>query len=189
MKRLDQIILIASTVLASWLGMQALHEFGHVIGAWLTGGEVKRVVLNPLTISRTDLAQNPHPLLVVWAGPICGVLLPLLLWSGAIILRIRGAFVVRFFAGFCLIANGAYIAIGSFDRVGDCGDMLKNGSAIWQLWLLGAITIPFGFGIWHRLGVHFGFGANSPEIDRRAMWFTFAAFILQVICAVIVGGS
>jgi len=49
-KRLDQIILIASTVLASWLGMQALHELGHVFGAWITGGEVKRVVLNPLLI-------------------------------------------------------------------------------------------------------------------------------------------
>jgi hypothetical protein len=74
-----QVILIASTLLGSWLGMQAVHELGHVAGAWLTGGRVEKVVLHPLTISRTDLAHNPAPLLVVWAGPTVGVLLPLAL--------------------------------------------------------------------------------------------------------------
>ena len=31
-------ILLVSVILASWLGMQAVHEYGHVLGAWLTGG-------------------------------------------------------------------------------------------------------------------------------------------------------
>jgi hypothetical protein len=48
----------------SWLLMQAVHESGHVLGARLGGGTVAQVVLHPLTISRTDLAANPHPLLV-----------------------------------------------------------------------------------------------------------------------------
>ena len=69
MTRLLQIVLIGSTVVGSWLGMQAVHEAGHVLGAWLTGGRVARVVLHPLTISRTDLAENPWPLAVVWARP------------------------------------------------------------------------------------------------------------------------
>lgn len=71
--RLHQTILIGSTLLGSWLGMQAVHELGHVAGAWLTGGRVERVVLHPLTISRTDLATNPHPLPVVWAGPVVSI--------------------------------------------------------------------------------------------------------------------
>ena len=54
MKRLHQILLIVSAVLASWLGMQAVHEAGHVLGACMTGGRVSQVVLHPLTISRTD---------------------------------------------------------------------------------------------------------------------------------------
>jgi hypothetical protein len=54
-RHLPQVVLIASTVLASWLGMQAAHELGHVIGALATGGQVVQVVLNPLTISRTDV--------------------------------------------------------------------------------------------------------------------------------------
>jgi len=98
--RLNQIVLILSTVLGSWLGMQAIHESGHVLGAWLTGGHVARVVLHPLTISRTDLDQNPNPLVVVWAGPIIGVVVPLLIWAVAAVAKLPGAFVLRFFAGF-----------------------------------------------------------------------------------------
>src|SRR5947209_1664490 len=139
-----QCILIVSTVVASWLGMQAVHESGHVVGAWLTGGRVAKVVLHPLTISRTDLAHNPNPLAVVWAGPLLGVLLPVAFWGVAAGLRMPGAFLLRFFAGFCLIGNGAYIAGGSFGGIGDCGEMLRHGSSIWQLWLFGVVTIPIG---------------------------------------------
>src|SRR5947209_3664633 len=99
--------------------MQAVHESGHVLGAWFTGGRVSRVVLHPLAISRTDLSDNPHPLLVVWGGPVVGVSAPLLLWAGSAAVRLAGAFMLRFFAGFCLLANGLYIGVGSFDRVGD----------------------------------------------------------------------
>src|SRR5579862_2329779 len=44
-RRLPQIVLIVSTLLGSWLGMQTVHEFGHVLGVWMTGGRVARVVL------------------------------------------------------------------------------------------------------------------------------------------------
>src|SRR6516165_12778930 len=93
--RLRQVVLIASTLLASWLGMQAVHEFGHVLGAWVTRGRLSRVVLHPLTISRTDLSHNPSPLVVVWAGPVIGVVIPLLIWAGAAAARLPGAFVLR----------------------------------------------------------------------------------------------
>lgn len=151
-KRAHQSLLIISTLMGSWLGMQAVHEFGHVAGAWLSGGSVAKVVLNPLTISRTDLAQNPNPLFVVWCGPVGGVLTPLAFWSAAAFMALPEAFVFRFFAGFCLIANGAYISIGSFDRAGDCETMLRYGSPISLLWLFGALTMPVGLWLWHRQG-------------------------------------
>src|SRR5688572_29401782 len=124
MARLHQPVLIASALLASWLGMQAVHELGHVLGAWATGGRVERVVLHPLTISRTDLVENPRPLAVTWAGPVFGVLAPLVPWGITAGHRMPGAFVLRFFAGFCLLANGLYIGVGSLDGIGDCGDLL-----------------------------------------------------------------
>src|SRR4029077_4923338 len=127
-------------------------------GARLTGGRVERVVLYPLTISRTDLAENPDPLLVAWAGPVFGAIAPVLVWLAARLARIPGAFVLRFFAGFCLLANGLYIGVGSFDGIGDCGDLLRNGAPNWHLWLFGALTAPIGLWLWHRQGPHFGLG-------------------------------
>ncbi len=188
MHRLYQWILIASTVVGSWLGMQAVHESGHVVGGGLTGGRAARVVLNPLTISRTDLAENPHPLAVVWAGPIIGAVVPLLLWRAAATARWSGAFLLRFFAGFCLIANGLYIGVGSFGRVGDCGEMLRHGSPIWTLWLFGLIAAPLGFWLWHGQGRYFGFGLNSPPVSRGAAFGALAVCIALVLVDFVVDG-
>jgi hypothetical protein len=183
--RWHQLLLIGSTLLGSWLGMQAMHEFGHVCGAWLTGGQVARVILHPLTFSRTDMVHNPSPLLVVWAGPVVGVALPLLLWLAALAVRWRGAFVLRFFAGFCLLANGVYIGFGSFDRVGDCGVMLRHGSSLWHLWLFGALAAPLGMWLWHGLGADFGFGPARREVHRGVAYGTLVACVALVVMGLI----
>lgn len=186
-KRLHQGMLLGSVLVGSWLGMQAVHESGHALAAYLTGGHVARMVLHPLTISRTDLDENPHPLLVVWAGPLLGVLLPLALWGVA--LGWRGAFVLRFFAGFCLIANGAYLAGGSFDGVGDCGVMLRHGSALWQLWLFGAVTMPAGLWLWHRQGGHFGLGQPGGQIEPWIAYASLVACLALIVLALVVDGE
>ena len=92
MKRLDQIVLIGMFIGFSWLAMQAVHEFGHILGAVTSGGHVTKIVLHPCTISRTDVHPNPHPLFVAWAGLIVGVLLPLLSFLLARALRSGPAF-------------------------------------------------------------------------------------------------
>jgi Peptidase M50B-like len=165
----------------SWLGMQAVHEMGHVLGARLTGGEVARVVLYPLTISRTDLARNPNPLVVVWAGPVIGVLLPLALWAIAGVVRLPGAFLLRFFAGFCLVANGAYIGLGSFRGIGDCGEMLRHGSPRWVLWLFGAATLPIGLLLWHGQGPNFGLAAANGHVNRGVAYAALAVWLLLML--------
>jgi hypothetical protein len=189
MARWHQTMLLVSTLVGSWLGMQAVHELGHVIGAWLTGGEVARVVLNPLTISRTDLARNPNPLVVVWAGPVFGLLLPLVLWAPAAMGRLSGAFVLRFFAGSCLVANGAYIGAGSLGGIGDCGTMLRHGSPVWTLWLFGITTVPLGLLLWHGLGPHFGLGPAKRPVDVRVAYGTLAACLLLAVLGVVVDGD
>jgi hypothetical protein len=188
MNRLHQCLLLASVLLLSWLGMMAVHEFGHVVGAWLTGGTVTRVVLHPLAISRTDVSPNPHPRIVVWMGPLLGCLLPLAAFGLAQAVRLPGAYLLRFFAGFCLIANGAYIGVGSFDRVGDAGDMLRHGSPTWQLWLFGAVAVPGGLLLWHRLGPHFGLGKAAGRVSRRAAWVCLLALAVLVVAELAAGG-
>jgi hypothetical protein len=166
---LRRLLIYAALIYLSWLAMQATHESGHILAAWLTGGRVERVILQPLAISRTDVSPNPSPLVVAWAGPIVGAALPLLL---AIICRWRfrpprvsgGAadaaqvplrrvvdprLLVDFFAGFCLIANGAYIGVGSFDRIGDAGDLLRHGSPQWLLIAFGLVSSVTGLFVWH----------------------------------------
>jgi hypothetical protein len=167
MPRFFQCLLIASALCLSWLLMQAVHELGHVAAAWATDGKVERVVLHPLTISRTDVEPNPEPLIVVWGGPLVGVLVPLLLWAIVAAARLPAAWLARFFAGFCLLANGLYIGVGSFEEVGDAGDMLRYGSTIWTLWLFGLLTAPAGMVLWKGLGPHFGMGRNPPAVNIR----------------------
>jgi hypothetical protein len=169
--------------------MQAVHELGHVLGAWATGARVTQVVLTPTTVSRTDVADNSRPLIVVWSGPIVGVGLPVLFWSVAQVARLPGAFVLRFFAGFCFVANGLYIGLGSFGRIGDCGEMLRHGSAIWQLWLFGAVTVPIGLALWHRQGQSFGLGAANGKVSHAAAYGTLGVCATLVVIGLLVGGE
>jgi hypothetical protein len=180
-------LLLAAALLSAWLGMQQVHELGHVLGALLTGGRVERVVLHPLSFSRTDLALNPAPLVVAWAGPVFGVMAPMVFWLVAAKARMPGAFVLRFFAGFCLIANGAYLSFGSFDRVGDCGDLLRHGAPIWTLWLFGVACMPLGLWLWHGLGAHFGIGANALPIEPSVVYGVGVIAAALLLIAIVVG--
>jgi hypothetical protein len=178
--RLFQTVLIVSTLAFSWLAMMVVHEFGHVLHLWLSGGTVERVVLHPLVISRTDPGLNPRPLFVAWGGPVWGCIIPLILLGIVLLCRWSWWYLVRFFAGFCLIANGAYLAGGSFDEVGDAGDILRHGSPRWTLFLFGIPTVALGLWFWHRLGPHFGLGPSSGKVDRRAALVMLVALILLV---------
>jgi hypothetical protein len=166
--------MIVSVLLGAWLGMQWVHELGHIIAARLTGGRVEKVVLHPLTISRTEVSPNPHPRVVAWAGPILGVLYPLVLWAIMRALWPSVAFVPRFFAGFCFIANGAYLGVGSFERIGDAGDLVRHGSPVWCLWAFGFIAIPAGLLLWHRQGQHFGLGVARGRVSRGGTYLSLA---------------
>lgn len=168
MKRVPQILLIVSTLLFSWLAMQAVHELGHVLHGWFSGGTVLRVVLHPLDLSRTDVGPNPHPLFVAWGGALWGCAWPLLGLGVARWTKWSFWYLPAFFAGFCLIANGAYLGAGSFTRDGDAGDLLRHGAPQWSLVLFGVVTSALGLRLWHGLGPHFGLASARGTVDRGA---------------------
>lgn len=172
-------LLFAVTCLFSWLAMMAVHEFGHVLHASLSGGTVQKVILHPLAISRTDIAPNPHPLFAAWGGPIWGCLLPLLGFGVARRFKLRWSYLVRFFCGFCLIANGAYLGCGGWYAVGDARDLLRHGTPAWLLVLFGVGTIGAGLWMWNGLGKSFGLGDDAEPVEVRHLgWLTFALLLL-----------
>lgn len=149
------------TLWASWWLMMAVHETGHVLAAWATGGHIHRIDLSPIAFSQTHLATNPEPLLVVWAGPVFGVAAPLLVLATTHLSPVRTRLaccrpLLTFFAGFCLLANGAYLGLGWIDRVGDAGDMMRLGTPLALMIGFGVLCGVAGLILWHRLGPSLG---------------------------------
>jgi hypothetical protein len=167
--RLPQIVLIVSFIAFSWLAMQGVHETGHLLAAWATGGHVQKVVLHPLALSRTDVGPNPHPLAVVGAGAIWGSALPVLGWALVRRWRGPGLFLWRFFAGFCLVANGAYLVAGSFVGETDSSRLIQLGTSQAVVIVVGGVAAACGLMLWHRQGEHFGFGVSKGRVQSGAV--------------------
>jgi Peptidase M50B-like len=181
MQRFYQILLIVSFIAFSWLGFMVVHEFGHALTAWLTGGSVAIMVLHPLQISWTTLSPNPHPQLVAWGGAFWGSLLPAVFLLMARLFRSPGIYLFQFFAGFCLIANGLYLLVDSFGRGGDGGTLIHGGASQWELVLFGIIAAPLGFWLWHGLGPHFGLGAARGRVNGWAVTVSVGLLVVTVL--------
>jgi hypothetical protein len=167
--------------------MQIVHELGHVLTAYASGEAISKIILHPLVISRTDVSHDRHPLLVVWGGPALGTLLPLALLAVARALRCGLCYLIQFFAGFCLIANGLYLGVGSFGGVGDAGDLLRHGGPQWTLIAFGLVCAPAGLWLWNGLGPHYGLGKSAGGVDRRAARWAFGLVLTIVVVEVLVG--
>ncbi|MFO0838228.1 MAG: hypothetical protein U1D55_06840 [Phycisphaerae bacterium] len=134
----------------AWLAFLVLHELGHVLNAWLTGGLVRFVDVPLWGFSHTDVSPNPHPALVACGGAIWGTALPVLLMVVA--RRVSRGVVARAAigsAGLCLVANGAYLAFGGFLTAGDAADLVRFGVPVWTLALVGFAQSAAGLGFWH----------------------------------------
>ncbi|GMV26224.1 MAG: hypothetical protein AMXMBFR58_22550 [Phycisphaerae bacterium] len=151
-----------------------VHESGHVLAAGLSGGQVSRVVLDPLAFSQTELLENPRPLFVAWAGPVWGSIVPLGAWLAFRAAGLRLTFLVRAFAGFCFLANGAYLASAAIMPVGDTEDLLRLGAPLWAVSTPGVVGFVGGLLLLNGLGPDFGL--DGRPVDRSAV----AAAILSL---------
>ncbi|MFC1596653.1 hypothetical protein ACFL5Q_01770 [Planctomycetota bacterium] len=182
MSRLSRLFLIGSTIAFSWLGMMVVHEAGHVVHLGLSGGTVEKVVLHPLAISRTDPGENPHPLFVAWGGVIWGCLIPLATLGLICRLARPYTYLARFFAGFCLTANGAYLLGDALVRGGDARELIRHGTPPWVLMVCGLAALGAGLTLWNGLGPRFGVGRGAERVDPRvALAVTLALACLVVL--------
>jgi len=175
----SSLALLLATAAASWYGMMVVHESGHVLAAWLSGGRVSGVVLHPFGFSRTDLSENPYPLFVAAAGAVWGSALPVAVWLVARAARLRLAFLFRAFAGFCLLANGAYLASVMLMPAGDTADLLRLGAPLWLMVVAGLAGFAAGLALFNGLGKDFGFdGRPVDRVGVIAATSTFALLFL-----------
>jgi len=182
-----QACLIASAIAGSWWIMLETHELGHVLSAVFSGGQVTHVSLPLAGISRTDIEPNPHPQFVAWGGALWGVALPLCAWLAVRSFASRYEFLARFVAGFCLVANGAYLGAGSFAPAGDAADLLRQGAQPWQLVLYGLVASAAGLRLWHGQGRHFGLERPRQPIDRPAAAVMICIALAAALLSLAVG--
>jgi len=179
--RFFQALLIVSTAAFSWLAMMIVHELGHVLHAWLSGAAVTRVVLHPTAFSRTELGENPHPLAVAWGGPIWAVIIPLVLLTVVRRLARPHAYLAAFFAGFCLVANGAYL-VGDALWGSRAERLVYYGSPQWLPIVVGIAAIAAGLALFDGLGKDFGLGPARGRVDRRAaLGISLALLVLVAV--------
>lgn len=147
-----------------WLLLQTVHELGHILACWVTGGTLRQVVLHPLELSRTELSSNPHPLIVAWSGALFGSLAPVLSWLAARRFFPPVAPHLRFLAGFCLAGNGIYYIVGTLDPGADPGDVMRYGGPPVLNYLFGITALAAGLALWNRLAPELGFGPGAREV-------------------------
>jgi hypothetical protein len=124
-------------------------------------------------------------LLVIWGGPALGSLIPLGILQLARTFGYKIFYLWQFFAGFCLIANGAYLGVGSFFGVGDAGDLARVGCPRWVMAVFGSACLPMGLYLWNGLGQYFGLNEPTGKVDRKAacgtLTFTLVVLIVETL--------
>ena len=126
-----------------------VHESGHILGAFLAGARIEKVVLWPWTFSETVRADSKVPLLDTWMGPVIGAYLPLICYACLKYRSFCGREFLGYFSGFCLLSNALYIGLGWMSQIGDAGDLQRLGTRISVMILFGITTGSLGLWIWH----------------------------------------
>ncbi|MEM8672024.1 MAG: hypothetical protein AAGG48_31195 [Planctomycetota bacterium] len=121
--------------------MTFMHECGHIAGGMACGATLTDVDLAPWRLPYSLHSPDPHPLVTLWAGPLLGIAVPLVI---AWIIRKRWAW---FIADFCLLANGVYLALAwlSGDRFLDTPRLLAAGAPPVTIVLYCALAIGLGY--------------------------------------------
>ena len=126
---------------ASFCVMAFTHEVGHLVGGHLAGATLQSASLWPWQLPYSIFSPDPRPLVTLWAGPVLGVIVPVVAaWA----IRRRTAW---FIANFCLLANGTYLALGwvSGDSHLDTARLLANGASPFTISTFCLISIMSGY--------------------------------------------
>jgi len=139
--RARPLLVLCCLLVASWCVMTFTHELGHLVGGWCSGATLTQFELRPWRLPYSFFEPDPHPLVTLWAGPILGAVVPVLI---ACVVRRTWAW---FIAHFCLLANGTYLAVSWFsgDSQLDTTKLLRHGAHPLPIVLYCVVTIVVGY--------------------------------------------
>lgn len=137
---------LAGLLVAGWCVMTTTHEAGHIVAGLAGGATLVAYDLRPWSLPFSLFTPDPHPLMTMWAGPMTGVLAPT-----GIAALIRRPW-TWFIAGFCAVANGAYLATGwlTADSWLDTTKLLEHGAWPASIVAYCALTIGWGYPVLRR---------------------------------------
>jgi len=158
------------------LAMMLVHELGHVLAAWLTGGRIVYANLYPGQLPSTLVQPNPHPSIVLWAGLLGGWVLPIIVFllSPGVFRRGAGCW-----AAFCLLAGGVYLAAGGGERLTDTGALLAEGWSHALLIATGGAVAAIGYGWSRQAWKHWLRMLAAAPPTRRSIAASWLALALQ----------
>ena len=149
----------------------AIHELGHALAMWATGGSVTRLMLHPFSWSQISYGAPPTcPLLIAWAGVVfassCGLLLLVVIrpWRGAWTVPLA-------ITGLCtLVVNGLYLTVDSlFLAGGDATQLILHGTPRPFVILTGVGLTALGLAVGHLLLPRIGLTATDGVVSRIAI--------------------
>lgn len=159
----------------AWIVMTVSHELGHVIAGLVGGARVIQLELRPWHLPHSLLAGDRHPLATLWAGPVLGCLVPML------VARTSGRPAIWFIAWFCLLANATYLLLGYFSGDGqlDSAKMIAAGGR--PIEILGAAipALPIGYIRFRRSCIDL-FSGKTPAMSARALRISLATLLVTL---------
>lgn len=138
---IGRVVALLGWLMLSWVVMCVTHESGHLLGGWLGGATLVAYDLAPWRLPYSIHDPDPHPQGTLWAGPLFGMVAPVLV--AMLIRRDRAWFV----ADFCLLANGCYLTLGWVwgERWHDTQRLLAAGASPWLIGVTGGTATAIGY--------------------------------------------
>lgn len=132
---------LTAWLFVSWSVMVLTHELGHIVCGWAVGARLVSADLAPWRLPYSIFDPDPYPLVTLWGGPVCGVLVPLTL--AALVRRPLSWFI----AYFCILANGTYLALAGLSggRMLDTQQLLDHGTPPVVIGIYCLSTIMVGY--------------------------------------------
>jgi hypothetical protein len=182
---LKQSMLFLGSFIFGHTTQRAIHELGHAIGTWITGGEVYGIFLHPFLPGHCYHSKTAYPGITTWAGAafsVCfGVLLIIILWKR------RAPLLAPLFAIgiFSLFGNGSYFIVGLLSKFGDPWYIVERlgMSAVWPI-LFGVASIGIGVIVCAAaLGPVFGFD-RQESIGKQVLFLNVSVQVFFLVTLV-----